>query len=707
MDFLTAPLIVAVTGHRDLRDKDRDQLVEVFKEKLAVLQEEVTGETECICLSALAAGADILAARVALDAGWKVIAPMPLPLEMYSKDFEGAQWLEEKRQFEELLVDLKATDGCGYFFIGWAPDCTPENTRDHGCWRNLQYAFVGEYLTRHCEILVAFWDGLPSEGVGGTADVVATQLTGIPVDQMELRRDDSLLDSPEGGRVIQIKTPRQRHAKNGIAEFEIEVLEPPEKQDTIALTASDPIKQQLIQKRLKEIIQERLKKRLAFVQAAEEITPEDPYKQLPIQAAQGSRVLSSIRDSFLRADALAGERQKDVGRLFGLILGAVGVFIFLVGVAGAFEPERIEEISLALSWVFLALAWGISRREKTVKLKNEHEDYRALAEAWRVCFFWRLVGIPTEIAKAYLRHQRGELDWIRQTFNAHDLKARALDEERKPTPEDFQTAYTEWVKGQSEYFRHPTDPDKGKVPGFRKKLTRYRDYSWLLLFGGLCAAAVGTMADLLAKNAFASQSAWGDTWLFARNFLSADRLASPFTPALLLLARMESWPIVTEENTREAQGDPKKDQTRLRLLHEWIQRRNTLQRVLFIGISVLALALACEFTPGTSVAISLRPCIQVVETACFFAPALFFLNADINAIPEHVQSYERMAGIFARAQQMLETIAEIPHKAVGNWANTDTQQRAKRVLEELGREALHENGEWLLIHRDRPLDIEA
>lgn len=633
---------------------------------------------------------------MALDLKWQVIAPLPLPVEMYRADFKD----EALREFNDLLQK------CPHFFIGWAPGCNAENTREYGHFRDLQYAFVGEYLTRHCEVLVAFWDGLPVKGIGGTGDVVATQMTGIPVDLMELRRDGALLDAPEGGRVIQIKTPRVRHKDAGISGITIGVVEPPDGSDA----AASKTDKKVIQQRLEEQRKKRRTQWQAFVAAANDTLAKDAYGALPPRTADDSPVLNQTRDSFLRADALAGARQKAVERLFHLILSAAGVFIVLIAVAGAFEPGRITEFSLVLSWVFLALAWGISRHPKTVELQKQRQDYRALAEAWRVCFFWRLVGIPTEIATAYLRYQRGELDWTRQAFNAHDLKTRPMGEKRSATPQDFQHAYEEWVKGQSEYFLHPTKPDKGKVPGLRKKLTRCRDRSWFLLFVGLCAAAVGTVADLTTRNAFSSPPPWGDAWLFARNFLSADRLASPFTPALLLLARMDSWKLVTEENTQASPSSSPEEEKRLRRLHRWILRRNTRQRALFIGVFVLALALACEFAPGISVAISLRPWLQVIETACFFAPALFFLYADINAFPEHVESYERMAGIFERAQQMLEQMAGIPTGTAGsdnNWADEKTQENARRILHELGREALHENGEWLLIHRDRPLDIEA
>lgn len=56
---------------------------------------------------------------------------------------------------------------------------------------------------------------------------------------------------------------------------------------------------------------------------------------------------------------------------------------------------------------------------------------------------------------------------------------------------------------------------------------------------------------------------------------------------------------------------------------------------------------------------------------------------------------------------MLEQIARKPNSQDLSWDDEKVREQARRIYRELGREALHENGEWLLIHRERPLDIEA
>src|ERR1700676_5242050 len=84
------PLVIGVTGHRDLLDADIGGL----KQDVAAVFEQLKadclggyGETPMIGLSALAEGADELVAQVALALGAALIARLPLPLSEYRRDF--------------------------------------------------------------------------------------------------------------------------------------------------------------------------------------------------------------------------------------------------------------------------------------------------------------------------------------------------------------------------------------------------------------------------------------------------------------------------------------------------------------------------------------------------------------------------------------------------------------------------------------------
>src|SRR5262249_58414221 len=98
------PLVVGVTGHRDLRDEDVPRLEQEVTAIIAGLRRdylEGDHDTPIIVLSALAEGADRLVARVALKAGARLIAPLPMPLDEYRRDFEPGLKAGHVAEFED------------------------------------------------------------------------------------------------------------------------------------------------------------------------------------------------------------------------------------------------------------------------------------------------------------------------------------------------------------------------------------------------------------------------------------------------------------------------------------------------------------------------------------------------------------------------------------------------------------------------------
>ena len=740
---LRAPFVVSVTGHKDIIETNRKELENTFRDLLNKLKREAQKEahnaeveiTEWVLLSALAEGADTLAADVAAANGWKVIAPLPLPRKDYERDFKGAAL----DKFNKLLDE----DKCPYFFIGYAPDCTPENTRFKGDgtdgnneFRNRQYAYLGEFLTRHCEVLIAFWDGNDAAGIGGTGYVVNLQRQGLAGYSIALRPDGILLDAPETGRTFVIWSKREKHKTaaaplNGIADGkthgDCEELphgldESKQKQAdaTTPLTEKQKRKQKDAEKlELKKRV-ERRKQWSEFVDEANKIEftgkaePQElnKYQPLPLGLAEKSPYLNHTRDAFLRADKLAKHFQAKTKRAFYLATAIVLAFTLCIAGADAYAESRWNGAILVASWVLLAGAFGSSRWQTKSGDANRHQDYRALAEAWRVAFFWRALGIQTPLDTCYLRSQRGELDWIRAALRTADLQWRAKQRESepdekgelrqcgypKPQAGDFETVFKAWIEDQTKYF-------KKNVPKSRVELTSLRHWSRALLVLGLGANAFESLVRITDANVT------GAAWLseFLRGFASADLLASPFVPALLLVLRMNSWPIATDENTKFVRAATAKQTDKRRKLREQFVQRNAAWTFVAVISGLLALGAAGAIHVGiipTAVSSAGHvPFLQMLETLCFFLPSLIYVAAEHNALPEQVKNYERMSAIFARAEKMLGQLTESAKQDDESDA-TEVEDKARRIYAELGREALHENGEWLIIHRDRPLDVE-
>ncbi len=123
-------------------------------------------------LSPLAEGADRLAARAALKAGFQLIVPMPFRQDIYEEDFSKTPGSLD--EFHDLLENAKGTaielDGA-------------RDEQDALTSREARsYEAVGRFVARNCDILIAVWDGCSRDGRGGTFDTLrfATEI-GVPV----------------------------------------------------------------------------------------------------------------------------------------------------------------------------------------------------------------------------------------------------------------------------------------------------------------------------------------------------------------------------------------------------------------------------------------------------------------------------------------------------------------------------------------------
>ena len=145
-----APIVVGVTGHRDL---DVGVIESGVEDALTKLRQTAPDRPMTI-VSCLAEGADQLVARLAIDRhGARLVAVLPLPAAAYERDFHTDRSREELR---DLLA--KASEVV-----------PPASSRS----REEAYALAGRVVVERSDVIIAVWDGRPSRGPGGTSDVVA------------------------------------------------------------------------------------------------------------------------------------------------------------------------------------------------------------------------------------------------------------------------------------------------------------------------------------------------------------------------------------------------------------------------------------------------------------------------------------------------------------------------------------------------------
>ncbi len=181
------PIVVGVTGHRDLREQDISTLRRLVRSELQKLIDAYP-HSSLAMLSSLAAGADLLCAEVAVEIGIALISPLPMSVEEYRHDFEEADLV----RFDAVLQKTK-----DIFVAPVTEEDSPTMTRD------FLYRQAGIYVALHSHVLVALWDGSPAKPGGcGTSEVVDFMLN------RSCGSRYSCFRATNDGAVIHILTPR-------------------------------------------------------------------------------------------------------------------------------------------------------------------------------------------------------------------------------------------------------------------------------------------------------------------------------------------------------------------------------------------------------------------------------------------------------------------------------------------------------------------
>jgi len=232
------PFIIGITGHRDaiyLDGKEDEGLLGIkkaVKSSIKYWSDKLGDNTPIWLLSGMAEGADLLAVEAAeelsfeeswLDGYLTVIPCLPMEQDAYEKDFsnsqsEGAYGLTcfrtmmEKYQEKTMVIKNGLTKED--YQIARLDD-------SYGSLRNSLYLNQGSFIAKYSNVLIAIWDGMEAEGVGGTGEIVL-QKCGKASRWEKGTRNESLsqlsdFDGQIGGVVQHLPVARKRKStKNKI-----------------------------------------------------------------------------------------------------------------------------------------------------------------------------------------------------------------------------------------------------------------------------------------------------------------------------------------------------------------------------------------------------------------------------------------------------------------------------------------------------------
>jgi hypothetical protein len=152
--------LTGVTGHRELVDADRSGLEMAVQACLAEIESRHPGSRQCL-ISGLAAGADQLVAKCALERGWHLHAVLASSVDSFALTMST---VDSRSLREDFLPRCEK--------VTIIPNDNPKEA----------YGYVGVSLAiaNSAQSLIALWDGAASRGAGGTAETVARFLNALP-----------------------------------------------------------------------------------------------------------------------------------------------------------------------------------------------------------------------------------------------------------------------------------------------------------------------------------------------------------------------------------------------------------------------------------------------------------------------------------------------------------------------------------------------
>jgi nicotinamide riboside transporter PnuC len=465
-----SPFVVGVSGHRDLHPDTLEALRGEVTRFLEALKSHLP-DTELRVMAGMAAGADLLVVRTALDLGLGVDAVLPMPLAQYAADFEP----EALASLNTLLDHPQLR--CRELPLAEAaqPGAAGAGARDR------HYSKLSRSLIRGSSLLLTLWDGQPSPLPAGTADTVLRYLgvrTDRNRDDLHLQFADAAADQEDLPAKFVYWIPSARARSNP----------PPDGRSPCYLAGLGdnallrlPAMPRRLEIHLRSLNIYNREYQRYLDRWPGPAAPDSLLGTLPAALALEPRempALARIDAQYGKADALAMYFQKRSDQLFAFL----NLVAFAMGLAYlTYEKFMSTRVLLLLYLVILVSSVGLYRVRHWFA---KHLMCRALAETLRVKFYLRLahgdhlVDAEEMLSLSSVNRFHG-FGWIGHVLTA--VEAPALDEAwaAQAAGSAADGVDLAWIENQCRYFTR-------KVAQLRRNSERTK---WLkrILFGILLA----------------------------------------------------------------------------------------------------------------------------------------------------------------------------------------------------------------------------
>ncbi len=417
--------------------------------------------TSIVLLSSLAPGVDQIAANIACHRGIRVQAPLPFPHPMYrdASTFRRGSDSDAQRQADyDAIVEKVGVENL--FFVERPDDLELDSKSleevlkkdlSDRVGRNYRYRAAGEFIATNCDLLIAVCDrvaisdaleidpGLPIDAQPGAAFVVDACLYGATPGVLPMKSSLTWSDNGPVVRVF-IRNMKKDLPEKAPPKGHVAVWHP---LDSRPQPCTDEQWHTNQMSRLRDLAHriEDMNRRLAaltHVNGAKECSallpdkPPTPYHPRtllqklwssapkpkgpePYDAPEKLQAIAVIRR---KAATINREADAKIKTLINRFLVIAAAIVLLLQICEYWIPSSLEQQNLtssigairaglfAVAVALLALSWIIIVRARKGRYDERQNDYRAIAEALRVQFFWNACGSGESVDQRYLQRQR-------------------------------------------------------------------------------------------------------------------------------------------------------------------------------------------------------------------------------------------------------------------------------------------------------------
>jgi len=432
------PFLVGVVGHRDLLPEQVPAIRAAVEAVLRQIQSAHPDmRVQLIC--PMADGADLLVAEVAQSLGIDILALLTFPEDICRADLLSD---EARATFDRVIARAER------LHLPLPPGVTRESLGMSGPQRDRQFQRAALVLARYCTLVIAIWDGKPTTHAAGTARLIEYRRRGMRLTHDEqYAPTDVLLSASDNDLVYDIRCVRATDSRAAEA--------PPPAIEVrgfsgSALPPSPPGAIHALPNGLRALLARTAEFNRDSRDASAAIhAGRRPLVDPPVASTEA---MQPVEQLFVQADFLGGHFRRAFLRALQFRYAlwacmATALFAFdkkSEGAAGLM-------IILAVLTLFL-LSRAHAARAHRHSWHRKYLDYRALAEALRVDYFWETTGVRYRYAgefahESFLQKQDLELEWIRSAMRAVSLRVSL--QANPPSDTGFARAQAGWIGDDS------------------------------------------------------------------------------------------------------------------------------------------------------------------------------------------------------------------------------------------------------------------